>query len=89
LESITGKRKEYAMPVYEYRCEACGHAFEKLIFHEVERVRCPECKGEVEKLLSSFTHTAPDEVCGKLPKGEQRELCTECRQGGGACPPTA
>jgi hypothetical protein len=31
----------------------------------------------------------PDEVCGKLPKGQERELCTECRQGGSSCPMSA
>jgi putative FmdB family regulatory protein len=74
------------MPLYEYRCDECGHAFERLVFHEEGSVRCPRCDGGVKKLLSSFTSRVPDEVCGKLPKGEQRELCTECKEGGGACP---
>ena len=74
------------MPLYEYRCSVCGKTFEKLTFHEEEKVKCPQCGGVVHKLLSPFTYQVPDEVCGKLPKGEERELCTECRKGGSACP---
>ena len=74
------------MPLYEYKCEQCGHAFEKLVMHHDVQVRCPNCSGTVRKLMSPFSYEMPDEVCGKLPKGEQRELCTECKQGGQACP---
>jgi putative FmdB family regulatory protein len=74
------------MPLYEYRCDGCGHEFEKLVFHEGGPIRCPACDGEARKLLSTFSYAAPDEACAKLPKGEARELCTECKQGGAACP---
>lgn len=40
------------MPVYEYKCEDCGHEFEELTRGE-EQVQCPECESEqVEKLIS-------------------------------------
>ncbi|MEE9609889.1 MAG: zinc ribbon domain-containing protein [Desulfatiglandales bacterium] len=74
------------MPVYEYKCEKCDHIFEKLLFHEDEKVLCPKCAGGVQKLMSAFSIEVADELCGKLPKGEQRELCTECKHGGAACP---
>lgn len=74
------------MPLYEYVCENCGHSFERLIFHDGEVVECPACSGRVRKLLSSFNVDIPDEMCSKLPRGEKRELCTECKQGGSACP---
>jgi putative FmdB family regulatory protein len=77
------------MPVYEFKCQQCGMSFEKLVFHDAGETQCPRCLGKVERLMSRFNVAIPDEVCEKLPKGESRELCTECRQGGGACPFTA
>jgi putative FmdB family regulatory protein len=43
------------MPLYEYRCEACHHQFEKIQkFSDVPITVCPSCgKGPVVKLLSS------------------------------------
>ena len=42
------------MPLYEYRCKACGHVFEKIqSFSAAEEKECPVCKGEVERLLSA------------------------------------
>jgi putative FmdB family regulatory protein len=77
------------MPLYEYRCDECGHVFEELVFHLDDKVNCPKCHGSVHKLMSTFSYDMPDEVCGKLPRGEARELCTECKQGGSACPMAA
>ena len=77
------------MPLYEYKCDSCGQTFEQLVMHNDEQTKCPSCGGEVHRLMSPFSYEMPDEVCGKLPKGERRELCTECRQGGKACPLTA
>jgi len=78
------------MPLYEFQCKNCGLVFEELVFHEeIGGVLCPKCLGEAERMLSTFSISVPDDACAKLPKGEQRELCTECKQGGGACPFTA
>jgi putative FmdB family regulatory protein len=43
------------MPLYEYRCEACHHQFEKIQkFSDDPITVCPSCgKGPVVKLLSS------------------------------------
>lgn len=44
------------MPLYEYRCRACGHTFETLrgINDKDEDVKCPACgKKQAEKLLST------------------------------------
>ena len=43
------------MPLYEYRCESCGHQFEVIQkFSDTPIDVCPKCKaGPVEKLLSS------------------------------------
>lgn len=42
------------MPLYEYRCKQCGHQFEKIqSFSAPELKECPECNGEVERLISA------------------------------------
>jgi len=42
------------VPLYEYRCKACGHVFEKIqSFSAPELKECPVCQGEVERLLSA------------------------------------
>ena len=42
------------MPLYEYKCEACGNRFEKIVkFSDPPLDTCPKCGGRVEKLLSS------------------------------------
>ena len=45
------------MPIYEYRCTACGENFSKLqkVGANSDGVRCPKCESpEVERQLSSF-----------------------------------
>ena len=41
------------MPMYEYQCRKCGHRFEKIQQFSDDPVKvCPECGGELEKLIS-------------------------------------
>jgi putative FmdB family regulatory protein len=40
------------MPIYNYRCTACGTEFERLVRSET-RVSCPKCNGRrLERLMS-------------------------------------
>ena len=42
------------MPLYEYRCDACGHRFERIQKFADPLVEvCPSCSGLVRKLISS------------------------------------
>ena len=43
------------MPIFEYRCDACGHQFELLVFSSDEtKPVCPQCNaGRVQKLMSA------------------------------------
>jgi putative FmdB family regulatory protein len=42
------------MPLYEYRCESCGHTFEIIQrFSDPPVEMCPVCAGAVQKLLSA------------------------------------
>jgi len=44
------------MPMYEYACTRCEHAFEHLHRSRTEpKPACPKCGAEVEKLLSAVS----------------------------------
>jgi putative FmdB family regulatory protein len=75
------------MPIYEYRCEACGNVFEKLVRNSQETPdACPGCGSEsFKKLFSSFSPS--------VSTGNAIESCpaaSECPTGsccsGGSCP---
>ena len=47
--------KGFRLPIYEYRCEKCGHKFEKLLLSlgNPNEVSCPRCQsGVVRRVLS-------------------------------------
>jgi putative FmdB family regulatory protein len=53
------------MPMYEYACRQCEHAFEALVF-DGEKVECPECHGNrLDRLLSLPAKPMSD--LGSLP----------------------
>jgi putative FmdB family regulatory protein len=50
------------MPIYEWRCGACGLTFEGLAALQAcrSRRRCPECGGLAARVISSFAIAAGD-----------------------------
>ncbi len=44
------------MPLFDFRCKTCGHAFEALVRPQDERgPKCPSCQGEdLERQLPTF-----------------------------------
>jgi putative FmdB family regulatory protein len=43
------------MPLYDFRCRACGHEFEALVRPTETSILCPACqRADVERLLSAF-----------------------------------
>jgi putative FmdB family regulatory protein len=63
------------MPLYEYTCRKCDHAFEALVF-DGEEVECPQCRGrKVERLLSVPAR----------PRAETTTLPTRCQSDGPPC----
>jgi len=70
------------MPIFEYRCEECGHKFEAILFGE-QKAECPKCHtAKLEKQLSAFAVSkssaaaAPSAGCGQ-------SNC--CMMNGGGC----
>jgi putative FmdB family regulatory protein len=44
------------MPIYEFRCDDCGHVFEELVLRSSDQhdLACPRCAGRaVERVLSA------------------------------------
>ena len=48
------------MPIYEYRCQDCGHEFEELVrYSEADQVKCEKCGSKrTERLASGFCSNA-------------------------------
>lgn len=72
------------MPFYEYKCTACDHKFEE--FQPIDDeplVECPECAGDVKRLISNFsTQVAKDaKELGEQLKEEARQDARDIRNG--------
>lgn len=53
------------MPIYEYRCERCGHRFDALqrVGDDGSSLHCPECGHQkVEKQFSAFATASSGEA---------------------------
>ncbi|HIE12492.1 MAG TPA: zinc ribbon domain-containing protein [Desulfotomaculum sp.] len=62
------------MPIYEFRCRACGQRFERLcpLGETGETFTCPSCNTpKPERVLSSFA------ACGT--EGGKGSSCTTCK----------
>jgi putative FmdB family regulatory protein len=71
------------MPVYEYRCEACGTEFETLVLRKTEP-ECPSCEGQdLERVLflptvhSSSTRAMSMRLATKRDKAHATERMIE------------
>jgi putative FmdB family regulatory protein len=63
------------MPIFEFRCQACGHEFEKLVFAGDLQVDCPMCQNtQVEKLMSACAA----KVGYKFTAASSKSSCTGC-----------
>ncbi|MFH1435098.1 MAG: zinc ribbon domain-containing protein [Pseudomonadota bacterium] len=67
------------MPIYEYKCEACGRVFEELVMRTggEEETACPECGcAETKRLVSSFSSAGGS-------SGDADGAAHSCGSGGG------
>jgi len=60
------------MPIYEYGCDECGHAFEMIrsVSESDQQLNCPLCKSsKVNKLMSVFSssHSPRSSSTGSAP----------------------
>jgi len=72
------------MPIYEFICDSCKHAFEAIVPNPSATAPCPSCRGEkVTKQFSTFaahTHPHQDAPCQTSTCGYQKGAC-----GSGMC----
>jgi len=72
------------MPIYEYVCKKCDHAFELLV-HGDTVAECPECKSrKLEKQHSVFSASVRDGSSALAPSASPCGSCGNPR-GPGAC----
>ncbi|MEF2145589.1 MAG: zinc ribbon domain-containing protein [Desulfovibrionaceae bacterium] len=56
------------MPIYEYRCRACGAEYEELVLDPQQSPDCPVCgKKDSERLLSGFANIGAESGPGASP----------------------
>jgi putative FmdB family regulatory protein len=66
------------MPIYEYTCEACGEAFEKLV-RRGDEIACPACgASDVTREFSAFKS-------GSRFTSSTKSSCAGCNPGPGGC----
>lgn len=61
------KTKDCNMPMYEFKCEKCGHTSEKLVKMDTKHIECGKCGGESIK-VTSLTSPAKFSGGGWTPK---------------------
>ena len=71
------------MPIFEFRCAACGEVFEKLFMGSDEQVdmACPQCNAETVERVVSRTNYA----IGVGPGGNQPKLTAKSCGNGNQC----
>jgi putative FmdB family regulatory protein len=68
------------MPIYEYTCEACGEAFEKLV-RRGDEIACPACgASDVTREFSAFAFKS-----GSRFTSSTKSSCAGCSPGPGGC----
>jgi len=66
------------MPIYEYKCDACGTRYERLVLSKSQEIACPKChSGRKTLQLSVFSTTGKANRASEAPSA--------CSLGGGCC----
>ena len=72
------------MPIYEYICGKCGHAFEHLARNPRDGARaCPQCgAAKPEKAFSTFSARAPSTASKACDACQTSPGCPRAGRGG-------
>lgn len=66
------------MPLFEYNCSKCHYRFDKMVQRWDVTVKCPLCRGEVQKLMSTFSVGTGQPDVNQLPDQIRPKMCTNC-----------
>ena len=70
------------MPIYEFRCDACGDEFEELVRSSDEQVECPRCgSARASRKMSAFAFKSS----GRFVAASGSGSCSGCSPGPGGC----
>lgn len=71
------------MPIYEFKCKKCSHAFETLVMNSREEIACPKCNSKnVSKEISRVSRYTNSDRIGSLGNSGGK-ACATCS--GGNC----
>ncbi len=69
------------MPIYEFRCDSCGHKFDKLcpMGETGENINCPRCEApKPQRLMSGFAAKSTGKNGLSTPMGGTGGGCSGC-----------
>jgi putative FmdB family regulatory protein len=64
------------MPIYDFRCRACGHDFEALVRPQDQQpTQCPACRSaDLERQLASFAVSTAEKTAAAAKQSRQRQI---------------
>ena len=63
------------MPIFDFRCRACGHEFEALVRAQDPPATCSSCQStEIDKLLSGFALKTADRSAAAALDSRKRQV---------------
>ena len=68
------------MPLFDFRCRACGHAFEALVRTQDAPPQCPNCKSaDLERQLPTFAVSSAEKLQAAADKKRHKEAAVARR----------
>ncbi|MBT3198701.1 MAG: zinc ribbon domain-containing protein [Phycisphaerales bacterium] len=78
------------MPIYEYVCSQCGHAFEKLVASSKAKPKCEQCGSvKLERQFSTFSAHGAPAPCSAMSQCQAAAVSGGSACGSGGCCPHA
>lgn len=66
------------MPQFEYICNQCNYRFDKVVARWDTEVKCPVCRSDVKKLMSTFAVRATHKGAVEGLPDIGPKMCSSC-----------